>query len=38
MNGSKVKGHIAMFGANLTWGLMAPIVKLVFAQEPSVTA
>lgn len=31
MNGSKVKGHIAMFGANLTWGLMAPIVKLVLA-------
>ncbi len=25
------KGHLAMFGANLTWGLMSPVVKIVLA-------
>ncbi|MDE6450422.1 MAG: DMT family transporter [Muribaculaceae bacterium] len=25
------RGHLAMFGANLTWGLMSPVVKLVLA-------
>ena len=25
------KGHIAMLGANICWGLMSPVVKLVFA-------
>lgn len=29
MSDFKAKGHLAMIGANLTWGLMAPIVKLV---------
>lgn len=31
MSDFKAKGHLAMMGANLTWGLMAPIVKLVLA-------
>ena len=31
MDTSKIKGHVAMLGANLTWGLMAPVVKLVLA-------
>lgn len=31
MNDLNLKGHLAMFGANLTWGLMSPIVKLVLA-------
>lgn len=26
-----LKGHVAMFGANVCWGLMSPISKLVFA-------
>lgn len=25
------KGHLAMLGANVCWGLMSPVVKLVFA-------
>lgn len=25
----KLKGHLAMFGANVTWGMMAPIAKIV---------
>ncbi|MDE5635789.1 MAG: DMT family transporter, partial [Muribaculaceae bacterium] len=25
------KGHLAMSGANLTWGLMSPVVKIVLA-------
>lgn len=29
MSDFKIKGHLAMFGANLMWGLMAPIVKIV---------
>lgn len=29
MSDFKIKGHLAMMGANVTWGLMAPIVKLV---------
>lgn len=31
MSDLKIKGHLAMLGANFTWGLMAPIVKLVLA-------
>lgn len=31
MSDFKIKGHLAMIGANVTWGLMAPIVKLVLA-------
>ena len=31
MSDFNIKGHLAMVGANLTWGLMAPIVKLVLA-------
>lgn len=29
MSDFKIKGHLAMLGANVMWGLMAPIVKLV---------
>ena len=29
MNFSHIKGHIAMLGANIMWGLMAPVAKLV---------
>ena len=25
----KLKGHLAMLGANTTWGMMAPIAKIV---------
>lgn len=28
---NKVKGHLAMLGANTMWGLMSPIAKMVFA-------
>lgn len=31
MSDLNLKGHLAMFGANLTWGLMAPVVKIVLA-------
>ncbi len=31
MNFSHIKGHVSMFGANVMWGLMAPIAKLVMA-------
>lgn len=31
MNESKVKGHLAMLGANVMWGLMSPVVKIIFA-------
>lgn len=31
INESKVKGHLAMLGANVMWGLMSPVVKIVFA-------
>lgn len=31
MNFSHIKGHIAMLGANIMWGLMAPVAKLVMA-------
>ena len=31
MSDFRLKGHLAMLGANLMWGLMAPIVKLVLA-------
>ena len=27
----KEKGHLAMFGANVMWGLMSPVAKMVFA-------
>lgn len=27
----RAKGHLAMLGANLMWGLMSPVVKMVFA-------
>lgn len=27
----KIEGHLAMLGANVMWGLMSPIVKMVFA-------
>lgn len=29
MSDFKLKGHLAMLGANVMWGLMAPVVKLV---------
>lgn len=28
---SKAKGHLAMLGANVMWGLMSPVTKMVFA-------
>ena len=28
---NKAKGHLAMFGANVMWGLMSPVTKMVFA-------
>lgn len=28
---NKVKGHLAMLGANMMWGLMSPVAKMVFA-------
>lgn len=31
MNLSHIKGHVAMFGANTMWGLMAPVAKTVMA-------
>lgn len=31
MTAYKAKGHLAMLGANIIWGLMSPIVKMVFA-------
>ncbi|MDE6682635.1 MAG: DMT family transporter [Muribaculaceae bacterium] len=31
MNQSKVIGHLAMLGANVMWGLMSPVAKMVFA-------
>lgn len=31
INESKIKGHLAMLGANVMWGLMSPVVKIVFA-------
>lgn len=31
MSDFRLKGHLAMLCANVTWGLMAPIVKLVLA-------
>lgn len=31
MSDFNIKGHLAMFCANLTWGLMSPVVKLVLA-------
>lgn len=29
MNNKKVKGHLAMLGANIAWGLMAPLSKSI---------
>lgn len=31
MEKAKLKGHLAMLGANVMWGLMSPVVKIVFA-------
>lgn len=31
MDSYKLKGHLAMLGANIMWGLMSPVVKMVFA-------
>ncbi len=31
MSDFKLKGHLAMTGANVIWGLMSPVAKLVFA-------
>lgn len=31
MDKSKVKGHLAMLAANVMWGLMSPVTKIVFA-------
>ena len=28
---NKAKGHLSMFGANVMWGLMSPVTKMVFA-------
>lgn len=28
---NKAKGHLAMLGANVMWGLMSPVTKMVFA-------
>lgn len=27
----RLKGHLAMLGANTMWGIMAPVAKLVMA-------
>ena len=29
--GNNVKGHLAMLGSNIMWGLMSPVAKMVFA-------
>ncbi|MCM1354900.1 MAG: DMT family transporter [Staphylococcus sp.] len=31
MKDFKLKGHLAMMGANMTWGMMAPIAKIAMA-------
>ena len=31
MNVSSLKGHVSMFAANASWGLMSPISKIVMA-------
>lgn len=31
MEMNKAKGHLAMLGANVMWGLMSPVAKMVFA-------
>ncbi len=31
MTKDKVRGHLAMLGANVMWGLMSPVAKIVFA-------
>lgn len=31
MTDNKIRGHVAMFGANVMWGLMSPVAKIVFA-------
>ena len=28
---NNAKGHLAMLGANVMWGLMSPVAKMVFA-------
>ena len=29
MNSTELKGHVAMFSANVMWGLMSPLAKFV---------
>lgn len=31
MDRTQIRGHLSMFGANLLWGLMSPIAKMVLA-------
>lgn len=31
MTDRNIKGHVAMLGANVMWGLMSPVAKMVFA-------
>ncbi len=31
MTGYQLRGHLAMFGANVFWGLMSPVAKIVMA-------
>lgn len=31
MDNRKIQGHLAMLGANVMWGLMSPVTKIVFA-------
>ncbi len=31
MDNGKIRGHLAMLGANVMWGLMSPVAKIVFA-------
>lgn len=31
MDKAQIRGHVAMLGANLMWGLMAPVAKMVMA-------
>lgn len=37
MSDFKLKGHLAMLGANMMWGMMAPIVKLVVTTSAATT-
>ncbi len=31
MEKTQIKGHLAMFGANMMWGMMSPVAKMVMA-------